>query len=205
VDIQSGSCSSDADRCVCSSDGCNKPSDLELSDSPENNCSYALKDYPVPLLETPAPAPPPVINNYITVIVIIIQFRAPYTMSELTPDIQNKIATAVANVIGLNASSVSLTFVEVDLRRRTLLQQKGVLVNVGLKDVQGSTTPYASRLTQDSINSQMAILGLRSVSSVQAVTNSTQAVSSIKTNRAVRMLPCSMMAFCFVLAMLHLV
>ncbi len=138
-------------------------------------------------------------------------------MSELTPDIQNKIATAVANVIGLNASSVSLTFVEVDLRRRTLLQQKGVLVNVGLKDVQGSTTPYASRLTQDSINSQMANLGLRSVSSVQAVTNSTQAVSSIKTNstqavsliktasRAVRMLPCLMMAYCFVLSTLHLV
>jgi hypothetical protein len=96
VDIQSGSCSSDADRCVCSSDGCNKPSDLELSDSPENNCSYALKDYPVPLLETSAPAPPPVINNYITVIVIIIQFKAPYTMSELTPDIQNKIAWAVS-------------------------------------------------------------------------------------------------------------
>jgi hypothetical protein len=134
---------------------------------------------------------------------VIIQFKVPYQISELTQDLQNKIATAVANVIGLNASSVSLTFVEVDMRRRALLE-KGLLVNVGLKDVQGSAAPFASRLTQDSINTQMGALGLRSVTSVtlvsQAATNSTQ--SSIKpgSGRAATMLPGGALVACTALA-----
>jgi hypothetical protein len=170
---------------------CNAPSKLELSDSPENNCAYALKDWP----ERPTPAPPVTINNYITVIVLIIQFKAPYQISELTPEIQTKIATAVANVIGVNASTVSLTFVEVDLRRQ--VQQKGVLVNVGLKDFQGPTAPFASRLTQDAINTQMTQLGLRSV---QVINSSTPPPSVKLASSAVRMLTSSATATCVVLA-----
>jgi hypothetical protein len=186
--IQSENCSSDAELCVCSSDSCNAPSSLEQSDSTHNKCGYALKDYPLPS----TPSPPVTINNYVNVIVIIIQFKAPYQMSELTSDLQAKIAMAVANVIGVNASSVSLTFVEVDLRRQ-LLQQKGVLVNVGLKDFSGPTAPYVSQLNQDAINTQMAKLGLRSVTSVQA-TNTTQPTLVKPANRGLRMLPCCMTA-----------
>jgi len=148
---------------------------------------YALKDWP----ERPTPAPPVTINNYITVIVLIIQFKAPYQMSEITSDLQTKIATALANVIGVNVSTVSLTFVEVDLRRQ--VQQKGVLVNVGLKDFQGPTIPYVSRLTQDAINTQMAQLGLRSVQVIPS--------SSVKpASSAVRMLTSSVTSVCVVLA-----
>ena len=137
------------------------------------------------------PAPSVTINNYITVIVLIIQFKVPYQMSEITSDLQTKIATAVANVIGVNVSTVSLTFVEVDLRRQ--VQQKGVLVNVGLKDFQGPTIPYVSRLTQDAINTQMAQLGLRSVQVIPS--------SSVKpASSAVRMLTSSETASCVVFA-----
>ncbi len=196
--IQSENCSSDAELCVCSSELCNAPSKLEQSDSPQNNCAYALKDYPLPS----TPAPPVTINNYITVIVLVIQFKAPYQMSELTPDLRTKIATAVANVIGVNASTVSLTFVEVDLRRQA--QQKGVLVSVGLKDFQGPTAPFASRLTQDAINAQMDQLGLRSVTLVQVIANSTQPGATPPSVRpaspAVQMVPCGATAACAVLA-----
>jgi hypothetical protein len=123
--------------------------------------------------------------------VLIIQFKVPYQMSELTSDLQTKIATAVANVIGVSVSTVSLTFVEVDLRRQ--VQQKGVLVNVGLKDFQDATTPYVSRLTQDAINTQMTQLGLRSV---QVIPSSSVNPSS----SAVRMLTSSATASCVALA-----
>ena len=146
-----------------------------------------------PSVTTPSTSAPSVtINNYITVIVLIIQFKVPYQMSEITSYLQTKIATAVANVIGVNVSTVSLTFVEVDLRRQ--VQQKGVLVNVGLKDFQGPTIPYVSRLTQDAINTQMAQLGLRSVQVIpsSSVKPASSSVTSVCVVLAVSLLMASL-------------
>ncbi len=68
-------------------------------------------------------------------------------------------ARAIANVIGLSelSGSVVLNFTETEIRRR---QQKGVLVDVGLQDFKGSTTAFASILTEYNINTQMLLLGL---------------------------------------------
>jgi len=77
------------------------------------------------------------------------------------------------------------------------VQQKGVLVNVGLKDFQGPTAPFASRLTQDAINTQMTQLGLRSV---QVINSSTPPPSVKPASSAVRMLTSSATATCVVLA-----
>ncbi len=161
-----------------------------LIDDTNCTCDMEFSSHPaVSLSGTPSTSAPSVTsNNYITVIVLIIQFKVPYQMSEITSDLQTKIATAVANVIGVNVSTVSLTFVEVDLRRQG--QQKGVLINVGLKDFQGATSPYVSRLTQDVINTQMSQLGLRSVqvipsSSVKPASSAVRMLTSIETTSCV--------------------
>ena len=168
-----------ASMCFCASDYCNNPMGLSQKTEPatdvHDDCAYALLDFPdqgtVGTITSgnPATTAPPsiVINNYITVIVIIFQFKAPYQLSEITPELESRMSQAVAAVLGVNATSVSLTFVEVDMRRRRLLQQKGVLVSVSLKNLQGSASPFVSRLSQDSINHQMAAAGLRTVQLVQ--------------------------------------
>ncbi len=68
-------------------------------------------------------------------------------------------STAVANVLGVNAIDVVLTFVPVALDRRRG-QQTGVLVNVGVTDVELSAASYASKITPDKFNKEMAALGL---------------------------------------------
>jgi hypothetical protein len=71
-------------------------------------------------------------------------------------------AKAIATAIGNSALEdyVTLNFTEVDIRRS---QQRGVLVDVGLRDFKGSIAAFTSSLTESSINTQMVSLGLRPV------------------------------------------
>ncbi len=88
--------------------------------------------------------PVTIINNYVTVVVLIFQFQAPYQLSEMTDDVVNKMTRAVAEVLNVNSSNVVLSFVA--MRRRVLLQQSGgVLVSVSLKDYEGPSGGFGSR------------------------------------------------------------
>ncbi len=81
---------------------------------------------------------------------------------------------AIAAAMGNSALAdyIALNFTEVDIRR----SQRGVLVDVGLRDYQGSIAALTSSLTEDNINTQMLSLGLRSV---QLVVGSPIMTSSI--------------------------
>ncbi len=68
---------------------------------------------------------------------------------------------AVANVLDVNASSVILTFVSGTYDRRS--QKTGVLVSAGVIDLQVSAASYASKVTQDKLNTEMAKMGLNYV------------------------------------------
>jgi hypothetical protein len=70
---------------------------------------------------------------------------------------------AIAKMLGVNKSSVVLTFSSALLRRRALLQKTGVLVSVGLTDLQSSTSIFASKITSDNINAAMKGEGLDAV------------------------------------------
>ena len=96
-------------------------------------------------------------------IVPIFDFKAPYLLSEITDQIRIKMVQAIAKMLGVNKSSVVLTFSSVDLRRRALLQKAGVLVRVGLTDLQSSASIFASKITSDSINAAMNAEGLDAV------------------------------------------
>ncbi len=93
----------------------------------------------------------------------IVQYKAPYLLSEITIDIRNKMAKAIASSISVNANTVVLSIVDASLRRRRLLQQQGVLVSAFLQDFKGSTSEFALLLTQERLNTQMAALGLKPV------------------------------------------
>jgi hypothetical protein len=82
-------------------------------------------------------------------------------------------AKAIGNTISMNASRLSLSFVDASLRRRKLLQQQGVLVSVFLLDVKGSALELASLLTQERLNMQMKALNLRSIQLIYALEQST--------------------------------
>lgn len=69
-------------------------------------------------------------------------------------------STAVANVLGVNAINVVLTFIPVTLDRRSG-QPAGVLVNAGVTDVDLSAASYASKITQDKFDKEMTAMGLR--------------------------------------------
>jgi hypothetical protein len=96
-----------------------------------------------------------------TNIVPIFQFKTQYQLSDMTSDISNRMTTAVANLLQVNTKTVVLSFNTVNLR--TLLQKESVLVSVGLVNFQGSTTGFASMITQENIKSEMAAVGLKSV------------------------------------------
>jgi hypothetical protein len=70
---------------------------------------------------------------------------------------------AIAKMLGVNRSSVILTFSSAFLRRRALLQKTGVLVSVGLTDVQSSASIFASKITSDNLNAAMKAEGLDAV------------------------------------------
>jgi hypothetical protein len=91
----------------------------------------------------------------------IFQFKAPYQLSEVTVDIKSRMLIAVANVLGVNAADVVLTFVPDTLDLRSLSSKPtGVLVNAGLTDVELSAASYVSMVTQDKLNKEMATMGL---------------------------------------------
>ncbi len=116
-------------------------------------------------------------------VVVILQFKASYTLSEITNGVRSGMAQAIASVIGFSASAVVLNFTETSFQRRgfnlkfKLLQQRSVLVDVGLRDFQGSPALFSSSLTEGNINSQMSLLGLRSV---QIVSNPGSYVTTSK-------------------------
>jgi hypothetical protein len=109
----------------------------------------------------------------------IFQFRAQYQLSEVTEDVRSKMLFAVANTLGVETSSVILRFVLLqDRGQRSLLQQTGVLVSVGLVNFYGSVSLLLSRLTQENLNLKMQAVGLKSVQLI-IITTSTIAASDI--------------------------
>ena len=121
-----------------STTGCSCPEGFKANNSAPTN-PYAVKCSPVS-----DPGPVTIINNYVTVVVLIFQFQAPYQLSEMTDDVVNKMTRAVAEVLNVNASNVVLSFVA--MRRRALLQQSGgVLVSVSLKDYEAPSGGFGSR------------------------------------------------------------
>jgi hypothetical protein len=96
-------------------------------------------------------------------IVPIFDFKAPYQLSEITDIIRIKMILAIAKMLGVNTSSVVVTFSSAYLRRRALLQKTGVLVSVGLTDLQSSASIFVSKITQDGINAAMKAEGLDAV------------------------------------------
>jgi hypothetical protein len=93
----------------------------------------------------------------------IFDFKAPYQLSEITDQIRIKMVLAIAKMLGVNTSSVVVTFSSALLRRRALLQKTGVLVSVGLTDLQSSASIFASKITSDNINAAMKAEGLDAV------------------------------------------
>ena len=102
-------------------------------------------------------------SNSASSIVPIFDFKAPYQLSEINDQIRIKMVQAIAKILGVNKSSVVLTFSSADLRRRALLQKTGVLVRVGLTDLQSSASIFASKITSDNINAAMKAEGLDAV------------------------------------------
>jgi hypothetical protein len=94
-------------------------------------------------------------------IVTIFQFKAQSPFSGITNDIRNSMTMAIAKMLQVNTGSVILSFVAVPLR--VLQQQEFVLVSVGLVNFQGSTAAFASLITEEKLNSEMAAVGLKSV------------------------------------------
>ncbi len=99
-----------------------------------------------------------------SIVLQIFQFKAPYQLSEVTVEMQSRISTAVANMLGVNSIDVVLTFVPATLDRRSRLngQPTGVLVSAGVTAVEFSAASYVSKVTQDRFNKEMAAMGLSS-------------------------------------------
>jgi hypothetical protein len=108
-------------------------------------------------------------STYAEVIVTIFQFKSAYQISEINEDLRQNMAVAISRVLEVAASNVILTIVETYMRRALLQLQKGVLVTVSLKGYYGSTSNFASRITQDNINSKMIAFGLKSAQIIQIV------------------------------------
>jgi hypothetical protein len=102
-----------------------------------------------------------------SIVLQIFQFKAPYLVSEVTVDIQGRMSRAVANVLGVDAIDVVLTFVPSTLDRRSG-QTTGVLVNAGVTDLELSAASLSSKVTQDKLNKEMAAVGLSSGQLVSA-------------------------------------
>jgi hypothetical protein len=92
----------------------------------------------------------------------IIRFKVQYLLSEITVGLRNLMALSLANVLSVNVNMVVLSFFEVEMRRRSLLE-KGVLVICGLRDFQGTVSLFSLVLTQENINAEMGRLGLKTV------------------------------------------
>ena len=102
-------------------------------------------------------------SNSASGIVPLFDFKAPYLLPEVTDPFRVKMVQAIAKMLGVNKSSVVLTFSSAFLRRRVLLQKTGVLVSVGLTDLQSSASIFASKITSDNINAAMKAEGLDAV------------------------------------------
>ena len=110
-------------------------------------------------------------SNSTVGVTILFQFQAPYSLTELTDDLREKMVLAVAKALGVNPSEVVLSFDAVG--RRRVLQQSGVLVSVG---VRGSVAGI-SQISQEVLNSQMAAMGLKPVTVIN--TSTQQGVSLV--------------------------
>ncbi len=89
----------------------------------------------------------------------IFQFKSQYLLSEISVEIHHRMSLAVANVLVVNVTYVVITFLSALFDRRSV--QTGVLVSVGITEYQDSAASYASRVTQDKFNKEMAAMGLK--------------------------------------------
>jgi hypothetical protein len=135
----------------------------------------------IDLQSTPAQYLDSSTTAYQSLVVQILQFKVEYELTDITAEIRNKMATAIANVIRMSSSMVVLSFAETEMnRRRKLLQHKAVLVTVSLKDFQGSTAQFAEQLQQDKLNVQMASLGLKPIAVFSSSTLSGNSVFTLE-------------------------
>jgi hypothetical protein len=120
--------------------------------------------------------------------VVILQFKTAYILSEITDTVQQKMTTAIANLLGVDTRTIALTFFEIEIQGRQLLALKGVMVHVILLGFKGSPSEFASRLTSKDINLQMDAMGLKPVlvmaKTEQANSSGTVASSSSTTTSA---------------------
>ncbi len=107
----------------------------------------------------------------------LFQFKVAYQLSEITEDIKNKLLVAISKALGLDKSTLFLSFAEADMNRRAAVQ-KGVLATVSLVNHGSPTTSLLSLITEDSINSQMSAQGLKSVQLVNVGSSSTSTIST---------------------------
>jgi hypothetical protein len=97
----------------------------------------------------------------------ILSFRISYLLSEITADIKRRMALALATLLSVSdPSTVILKFTAASTRRRVLLQQPGVLVDVGLLGFTGSVSQLASKVSLQGLNQQLAAQGLRPADSL---------------------------------------
>ena len=90
----------------------------------------------------------------------IIQFKAPYLLSEVTADVQSRMTIAVANILGVDVINVVLSFVPITLASGRRSQPTGVLVSAGVTEVELPAASYAANVTQDRFKKEMAAVGL---------------------------------------------
>jgi hypothetical protein len=111
-------------------------------------------------------------------IVAVCQFKAPYQLSEITDILRGKMVAAIASLLEVSSSIVVLGFSSVVVRRRDLLQQAGVLVSVGLNNFHDSVLIFATRITQEKMNTKMAAEGLMEVQLMAVPSAGTCSVST---------------------------
>lgn len=93
----------------------------------------------------------------------VFQFKAPYQLNEITDGIRGKMIHAISNILEVNPNMVFLEISSIVVRRWELLDQAGVLVNVGLINFHDSVSIFPTRLTQEHVNAQMTAEGLKAV------------------------------------------
>ncbi len=119
------------------------------------------------------------LTNSNSSLVPIFAFKAQYQLSEITSDIRERMTKAVASLLQVNTLGIVLSFASATLRN--VQQQEFVLVRVGLVNFQGSTAAFASIITQENLNSEMAAMGIKSV---ELLTSGSEVSISLGTSMA---------------------
>jgi hypothetical protein len=131
------------------------PAQMLMASVPGNTTIFSSTVYPSEAVSEPVFS-----STYAEGVVVILVFKSAYLLSEINADVRLNMTLAISSVLEVPTSNLVLTFTEA-VMGRTLLQQKGVLVTVGIKGYHLSSSSFTTRITQDNINAKMAIFGLK--------------------------------------------